>query len=82
METNRSSTSRFTKNSNLLRITSKSLDILLHPMKCQPLIFKTDIQQTFLRKLVRARESPKTKTIIDRDADDRLAKLDRLFNDK
>lgn len=51
-------------------------------MQRQSLVFETDVQQTFVSELIRAREPPKTETVIDRDANDWLTNLDRLFDNE
>lgn len=51
-------------------------------MKCQSLVSKTNVQQTFISKLVRASEAPKTETVVDGDTNNGLADLDRLLDDE
>lgn len=51
-------------------------------MEGQSLISQSDIQETFVREFVGARKTPKTETVIDGHANDRLANLDRLLDDE
>jgi hypothetical protein len=66
----------------LLTQTSKSLDILLDPVHSQPLIPESNIEEPFFSKVVRAREAPKTETIVDRNTDNRLSNSNGLLYDE
>jgi hypothetical protein len=66
----------------LLTQTSKSLDILLNPVHSQPLISESNVEEPLFGKVVRAREAPKTETIVDRNADNRLSNSNGLLHDE
>jgi hypothetical protein len=63
--------------------TSKSLDVVLNPLKGKTLVTQTKVELSgFLELLATAQKSPSTKAVVDADTDDWLTNLDRIFDNE
>jgi len=54
----------------LARIATKQSDILLHPLKSDPLVVQAEVERTFSHGLGPLRETKRPKTVVERNKKD------------
>lgn len=54
----------------LARIATKQCDVLLHPLKSDPLVAQAEVERTFLHSFRTLRESKRSKTVVERHKND------------
>jgi hypothetical protein len=62
--------------------TSKTSDVLLNPMKCQPLVLKSKIGHTCTCNIISIQEPERTKSIGDAGGNNRLSDVDGILNNE
>ncbi|KAJ8523559.1 hypothetical protein ON010_g17560 [Phytophthora cinnamomi] len=71
----------FAPNRDLVRITTKSSDVLLHPVQGQPLVLESEVRGPLLLHCTSPQEAKPVETVVDAHTDERLARLGCFVED-